>query len=335
MNGLTVPLIDISGFASGDPSARREAAGQVTRAVEEIGFFTITGHGIAEEVLTHTATELMAFFDLPQAAKLESINPSRNNNRGYVPFGQDFAAASQGTKTPPDRREAMAFGRFDVSDDPYYHHPDAGYAYETNIWPGGLGKFAPTIKRYYHSLEKLNTMLLRIFATALSLEETFFLDKFDKHASVLRAINYPVQDRLPLPGQLRCGEHSDFGSHTLLQIEDAPGGLQVLNRADQWVDVTPPPGSFVVNIGDLMMNWTNDRWLSNMHRVVNPPADTKTGTRRQTIAFFVQPNYDALIECIPTCQAPGEQAKHPPVTAWEYRHTRLSRTTVGHNQPRA
>ena len=332
MDGLTVPLIDISEFASGNPSTKRGIAEQVARAVEEIGFFTITGHGIANDVLSDTAAALAAFFDLPQTAKLESINPTRNNNRGYVPFGQDFAAASQGVKTPPDRREAMAFGRFDVSDDPYYRHPDAGYAYETNIWPSGLDKFAPTIRHYYRSLEKLNTLLLRIFATGLDLEETFLLDKFDKHASVLRAINYPVPDGPPLPGQLRCGEHSDFGSHTLLQIQDAPGGLQVLNRADRWVDVEPPPGSFVVNIGDLMMNWTNDRWFSNKHRVVNPPADS-TETRRQTIAFFVQPNYDALIECIPTCRASGEEPKHPPVKAWEYRHARLSRTTVGHNQP--
>ena len=167
MSGLTVPVIDISQFVSGQPSAKRKTAGEVARAVEDIGFFTITGHGIKKGELDDTATALAGFFDLPATAKLESINPTRNNNRGYVPVGQDFAAASQGVKTPPDRREAMAFGRFDVSDDPYYRHPDAGYAYETNIWPSGLGEFPATIKRYYRSLEKLNTLLLRIFATAL------------------------------------------------------------------------------------------------------------------------------------------------------------------------
>jgi len=95
--------------------------------------------------------------------------------------------------------------------------------------------------------------------------------------------------------------------------------------------VRPPAGSFVVNIGDLMMVWTNDRWLSNLHRVVNPPAGAGGGTRRQSIAFFVQPNYDARIACIPTCVVEGEAPRHAPVTAWEYRHAKLSRTAPARN----
>ena len=286
MSSLHVPVIDISDFSSGNPSARQQIAAKVARAVEDIGFLTIIGHGVAETLLQRTTSELATFFDRPKALKHESLNPTHNINRGYVPFGEEFTAASHGNKAPPDLREAFAFGRFDLPDDPYYRHPDAGYAYETNIWPTGLGSFESTIKRYYKSLEQLNTLLLRIFATGLDLEDSFFLDKFDKHASVLRAINYPEQASPPLAGQLRCGAHSDFGSHTLLHVLDAPGGLQVLNRAEQWVDVKPPAGSFVVNIGDLLMNWTNDRWLSNMHRVVNPPLDTGTSTRRQSIAFL-------------------------------------------------
>ena len=143
---------------------------------------------------------------------------------------------------------------------------------------------------------------------------------------MLRAINYPDQDPPPAPGQLRCGAHSDFGTHTLLQIDDAPGGLQARGRGGEWIDVSPPAGSFVVNIGDLLMVWTNDRWLSNLHRVVNPPAGLGAGTRRQSLAFFVQPNYDARIECIPTCLAPGETPRHAPVTAWQHRHAKLSKT---------
>ena len=335
MSGLDVPVIDISALSSGKTGARHEIAGQVAQAVQEIGFFTIIGHGVANQLLDQTTAELGAFFDQPQATKREALNPSRNINRGYVPFGEEFTAASHGNRAPPDLREALAFGRFDLPDDPYYSHPDAGYAYETNIWPAGLKSFKSTIESYYRALEQLNLRLLSLFATALELDETFFNDKFDKHASVLRAINYPEQEHPPLPGQLRCGAHSDFGSHTLLYVLDAPGSLQVLNHAGQWVDVKPPPGSFVINIGDLLMNWTNDRWLSNMHRVVNPPTDQNTGTQRQSIAFFVQPNYDALIDCIPTCRIAGKPPKHPPVRAWEYRHAKLSAMTVAANEPRA
>lgn len=147
--------------------------------------------------------------------------------------------------------------------------------------------------------------------------------------SILRAIDYPAQDSAPSPGQLRCGAHTDFGSHTLLMVDDAPGGLQVRDLSGRWVDVSPPPGSFVVNIGDLLMTWTNDRWLSNLHRVVNPPAGAAGAARRQSVAFFVQPNYDAVIECIESCRAPGEAARHEPVVAWRYRHAKLTRTTAG------
>ena len=333
MSVLNVPVIDISEFDDGTGKVKRRIADQVAHAVEDIGFLTVTGHGVTQSLLDDTTAALDGFFDQPMVTKRRSLNPSHNINRGYVPFGEEFTAASHGFKAPPDLREAIAFGRFDLPDHPYYRDPDAGYAYESNIWPQDLEGFEASVKDYYRSLETLNVLLLRIFATALNLDETFLLDKFDKHASVLRAINYPEQNQPPLAGQLRCGAHSDFGSHTLLHVVDAPGGLQVLNRAEQWVDVEPPAGSFVVNIGDLLMNWTNDRWLSNMHRVVNPPADSKGRTRRQSIAFFVQPNYDAVIECIPTCRVAGETAKHPPVKAWEYRHAKLSRMTVDANKP--
>ena len=330
MTAEQVPLIDISGFRAGDAAARRRIAGQVADAVERIGFFSLAGHGVEPALMRRMAGRFAAFFDLPEAAKRRHANPARNINRGYVPLGEEYVAASQGDAAPPDYREALAFGRFDLPDDPYYRRPEAGYAYEPNIWPDDIAGLAGTVREYYAALEGLNRRLLGVFAAALGIDAQYFLDRFDRHASVLRAINYPDQDPPPMPGQLRCGAHSDFGTHTLLQIDDAPGGLQALARDGSWVDVSPPSGSFVVNIGDLMMVWTNDRWLSNLHRVVNPPAG-EGGARRQSIAFFVQPNYDARIACIPTCLAPGETPRHAPVTAWEYRHAKLSRTAPAQN----
>ncbi len=330
MTAEQVPLIDISGFETGDAAARRRIAGAVAEAVEGIGFFSVAGHGVDPALMRRMAGRCAAFFDLPEPAKRRHANPARNINRGYVPLGDEFVAASQGDATPPDYREALAFGRFDLPDDPYYRRPEAAYAYEPNIWPDGVAGLGGTVREYYAALEGLNRRLLGIFAAALGIDAQYFLDRFDRHASVLRAINYPDQDEPPAPGQLRCGAHSDFGTHTLLQIDDAPGGLQARARDGSWVDVSPPSGSFVVNIGDLMMVWTNDRWLSNLHRVVNPP-EGAGGARRQSIAFFVQPNYDARIACIPTCLAAGEAPRHAPVTAWEYRHARLSRTAPAHN----
>jgi isopenicillin N synthase-like dioxygenase len=332
MSELGVPVVDISGFFTGNDATRSRVAREVAAAVEGIGFLTIVGHGVPENLMKDVSAAYRSFFDLPLEIKRKYVNRARNTNRGYVPFGDEFVASSHGAEAPPDWRETFAFGRFDVPENPYYTHANAGYAYEDNILPSEAAGMVATTKSFYRALEDLNLRMLKIFAAALDIEEAFFFDKFDKHASVLRAINYPDQDRPPEPGQLRCGAHSDFGTHTFLLIDDAPGGLQVLNRADEWVDIDPAPGSFVINIGDLMMTWTNDRWLSNLHRVANPPPDADGSARRQSIAFFVQPNYNALIECIETCLTPSEPAKHAPVIAWQHRHAKLNKTTIDENR---
>ena len=327
-----VSLIDISGFAWGDPAGRRRIATEVAEAVETIGFFAVSGHGVPVALMRETRDRLAAFFDLPDAVKAKYAGTANSKNRGYLPFGKDFVAASAGGTAPPDWRETFGFGRFDVPDgDPYYAHPSAAYAYQPNILPSEVEGLAQTARSYYAALEELNALLLAIFECALDLEAGFLQRHFDRHASILRAINYPEQNAPPAEGQLRCGAHTDFGSHTLLMVDDAPGGLQVRDLSGRWVDVSPPPGTYVVNIGDLLMTWTNDRWLSNFHRVVNPPRDASGRTRRQSVAFFVQPNYDAVIECIESCRVSGEPPKHPPVVAWQYRRAKLTRTTAGPN----
>jgi len=136
----------------------------------------------------------------------------------------------------------------------------------------------------------------------------------------IRLNYYPAQARLPTPGQLRAGAHTDYGGFTILSGEDVPGGLQVRTRDGRWVDVATTPTRFVVNIGDLLMRWTNDRWLSNMHRVVNPPAGD--GRPRLSIAFFNHPNYDVTIECLAS-QGP---ARHPPVRSGDYRDLKYAKT---------
>lgn len=136
---------------------------------------------------------------------------------------------------------------------------------------------------------------------------------------------YPPQTSPPLPGQLRRGAHTDFGSLTILYQDAAPGGLQVQTAVGDWRDVPPVGGSFVVNLGDLMAAWTNDRWVSTMHRVVNPSTDV-AATRRLSIAFFHQPNFDTIIECIPTCLAPGGRPRYEPVTSGQWLIDKLSKS---------
>ena len=138
----------------------------------------------------------------------------------------------------------------------------------------------------------------------------------------MRLNYYPAQAELPAPGQLRASAHTDYGGFTILSGEDVPGGLEVRTRGGRWIPVATTSHRFVVNIGDLLMRWTNDRWLSNLHRVTNPPVGRGPSRARLSIAFFNHPNYDALIECVPT---QGE-ARHPPVRSGEYRDLKYAKT---------
>ena len=137
----------------------------------------------------------------------------------------------------------------------------------------------------------------------------------------MRLNYYPPQTERPRNGQLRASAHTDYGGFTILSGEDAAGGLQVRGREGHWIDVKTTRDIFVVNIGDLLMRWTNDRWLSNLHRVINPK-DGGSGGSRLSIAFFNQPNYDTLIECLP----PLNPAKYSPVLSGEYRDLKYQKT---------
>lgn len=167
----------------------------------------------------------------------------------------------------------------------------------------------------------LAATLMRIFARAFALAEGFFDDKTDHHISRLRVRNSPTLSQPPAPGQIRAGAHSDDGSLTILATEDKPGGLQVCNAGGACRDVPIVPDSFIVNIGDLMARWSNDTWVSTLHRVVNPRADAGAEARRQSLVFFHNPNHDAEIASL----VPGA-ARHAPTTSGEYLRRRFAAT---------
>ena len=148
--------------------------------------------------------------------------------------------------------------------------------------------------------------LMAMFALALALPEDFFAAMIDRPISRLRVRNYPAPEPPPLPGQLRAGAHSDYGSLTILRTEDKPGGLQVLNRAGDWVDVPFASDGLIVNIGELMARWTNEQWKATLHRVVNPPEASGSASRRLSLVFFHNPNYDAPVEALPGTLGRGD-----------------------------
>ena len=320
-----VPVIDLSGAREGGPAARRLTAQAIDEACREIGFFAIVGHGVAEGLVDDVRRRAHAFFERPLGDKLAARHPVEGMNRGYHAAGREALATANDGEAPPDLKEYFHVGPVDVGDDPYYTQALGRRHFEPNVWPSGSPGFEATMSAYYRAMGGLVTSLMRLAALALDVDERFFDDKVDRSIGTMRLNYYPAQPTEPRPGQLRAGAHTDYGGFTILSGEDVPGGLQVRTRDGHWIDVHTSPMTFVVNIGDLLMRWTNDRWLSNLHRVVNPPAGDDARRARLSIAFFNHPNYDVLIECLPS-QGP---ARHPPVPSGEYRDTKYAKTGHG------
>lgn len=326
----SVPIIDVAGYHSGDSGLKRRIADQIDHACRSIGFLVVAGHGVPDRVIERAERATRAFFDLPTAIKSKYAHGGSNAYRGYYALEANAIAYSlDNREAPPDLLERYSIGRVDVDpSDPYYSRNEmARNAFAPNVWPDEVADFMPAMVDYYRAMDRLALTLMRLFALALQLDEHWFDDKVDKHMTHLVVQNYPDQERPPRPGQLRCGAHSDYGSLTILKTEDKPGGLEVRTAAGAWVPVSPVPGTFIINLGDLMAQWTNDRWVSTMHRVVNPPRDLMSGTRRQSLIFFHQPNYDALIECLPNCQENG-RAKYAPITSGEHLYMKVTKQVV-------
>jgi isopenicillin N synthase-like dioxygenase len=304
---MTVPVVDLREGAA-------EVAAQVGAACREVGFFQIVGHGLDPAVEADAWHAAAAFFALPLADKLAVTIPD-GDAYGYGPFRAERLAASLGDTTPPDLKETFSSGPAElptqVADD-----PAAAFVYSRTPWPAALPTMQSAFDAYYAALAELTTRVMAAMATALDLPYDWFEPYIDRHTSALRALHYPDLGGVPPePGQLRAGAHTDYGTLTLLRQDDAPGGLEVLAADGRWVPVPATEGAYVVNVGDALARWTNDRWRSTLHRVVTPPLAVDRDCSRQSMAFFHNANWDAVIECIPTCLGPGEPPRYPAVTA--------------------
>lgn len=324
-----VPVIDISDLRSDDVARRRAVGKEIDGACRDIGFFQITGHGMPDELVQAVYDSAKQFFALPLEEKRRVAQPNPMTARGYTAVGEQALGYNDDTSTPRDLHQKFDTGphRTDPAD-PYYALDEAGPHFVPNQWPDTPAGMQQAWETYYEAADELSALLMRGFALGLDLPEDFFADKIDKDISMLRAIHYPHQDAEPLPGQMRAGAHTDYGSLTIVRPEVAPGGLQVFTQDGDWVDVPVIPGALVVNIGDLMAQWTNDQWISTRHRVANPPRDVVADTERMSIVFFHQPNYDVVIEPLATCVPEGEQPRYAPVTSGEHLAAKVEKTFI-------
>ena len=227
--------------------------------------------------------------------------------------------------TPADHKEVYTFGPEDYPDDDYHTCQAAAPHWVRNLWPNVLPEFRPTVLEYWGALDALAHRLAVLFARALGLQDNYFSSRISDGPSQLRLIHYPPYTQDWERSQLRAGEHTDLGLFGILHSDsNNDGGLQVKTRSGSWHDA-PTFDGFIVNIGDAMMRWSNDRFRSTPHRVVNPARRPEGGggTSRMSIVYFPIPNYDVAID--PITQDPGDK-HYEPITMGEYRAQRFAST---------
>ena len=310
-----VPVIDLSPFRTGSPAQRGAVAAEIDDALCHVGFLGLAGHGVDPRLirsLTDLATE---FFALPVAAKM-TVHRRAGGDPGYYPLESSVLAQSLDEGSPPDLKEAFGVGPLDRPPLGLLGDPAVARWFPENRWPAEPAGFADVWHRYYRAMEVLSTTLLQAFALALRLPATYFEQHARHHTSTASVIHYPAQHVPPVAGQLRAGAHTDYGTFTVLHKAGAARGLQVRNRDGDWIDVSPPDGGFIVNIGDLMARWTNDRWISTMHRVVNPAGDDAR-TAEVSIPYFHQPDHDCVVTALPTEHSTAA-ARYAPVLAGDH-----------------
>ncbi|WP_172292187.1 isopenicillin N synthase family oxygenase [Pseudoruegeria sp. HB172150] len=298
-----IPILDWTDYET-DPDAFTSALGAACR---DTGFFLLSGHPVPDQLVSDVFTAADTFFSLPPSEKAPLSITKNPHNRGWSAQGSENL---DDTSDQVDQKEAYNVGLDLAEDDP---RVVAGEPFRgVNVWPD-LPGFRDTMLTYYDAALALGVALQQPIATDLGLPKDFFAQHFDQSLATLRVLTYPAATGAE--GEIGAGAHTDYGSVTLLMTDGEPG-LQVKPRGGDWTDVPHVPGAFVVNIGDLLMRWSNDIYVSTPHRVLPPKR------RRRSIAFFLDPNPDSVIRAIP---GSGE-AKYPPVTGADYLRYRLDAT---------
>ncbi len=311
-----VAAIDIAKALSGDPGELSKVGAEIDKACRDIGFFAIVGHGIDVGVIDRVVELARAFFRLDRAEKDLVAPPTQFDFRGYLGIDTTSLAATLGAESPPDLCESFNVSGFD---DPTVRSRATVAGYEAifreNLWPERPEGLRDAFEEYYRVLEELCRAMLPMLATALDLPPGWFDNKICDHTSLMLSNWYPpVPPAIP-KGQLRRGAHTDYGAFTVIWVEQIPG-LQICAEG-VWHDVHVAPDAFVVNLGDLMARWTNDRWVSTLHRVVVPDA-VDAARDRISVPFFFQPAFGAVIETIPTTINADHPARYEPVVAGEW-----------------
>ncbi|MFT6196688.1 MAG: isopenicillin N synthase-like dioxygenase [Nonlabens sp.] len=305
-----IPSVDLADFLSKDPKKKEKFINEIGAAYEGIGFVALKNHFLSDELVEQLYTEVEKFFQLPKATKVGYERPELGGQRGYVSFGKEHAKG----KKEGDLKEFWHFGQ-EVD-------PDANLeeVYPDNVVVKELPEFNNTGMQAYKMLEKTGIYVLRALSLHIGLKENYFDHWASNGNSILRPIHYPPITSEP-DNAVRAGAHGDINLITLLMGASAPG-LQVQNRAGEWLDAIAQEDELVINVGDMLQRHTNNKLKSTIHRVVNPPREL-WHTSRYSIPFFLHPRSDMKLDCLDECVDKEHPKQHEDITAGDFLHQRL------------
>lgn len=306
---MSIPSVDLADFLSGDIARKNDFVQKLGKAYEEVGFVAVKNHGVSDELIADLYKYVQEFFSLPLEKKRTYEIAGMAGQRGYTSFGTEHAKGSDA----PDLKEFFQYGQ--VARDNFKEEE-----YPANVKIVEVADFNKTFNDAYRGFEKSGTALLQAIALYLGLEEHYFDEFIFNGNSILRAIHYPPITHEPASA-IRAEQHEDINLITLL-VGASADGLEILSKQGEWVAVTSLPEQIVVNVGDMLQRFTNNKLISTTHRVVNPKREL-WHTSRFSIPFFLHPRMSMSLKCLDSCVDKSHPIAYEDATAGEYLDERL------------
>lgn len=304
----SIPVIDVG---SDTAEGKLRAAAEIHRACRETGFFYVSNHGVSPDLIAAQFAAAKTFFELPLDDKMALFMKKSPAGAGYEPVGGQVLDSQAGGKGVPDLKEGFRFGAELPAEHPWSLRRIRSYGH--NQWPDALPGFREQNLLYRDTIMALGERILELMALSLDLEQDWFKKFYQMPLGTVGLLKYQPQPANAAFNQIGAGAHTDWGGITVLAQDDI-GGLEVRNADGDWITAPPIPGTFVINLGDLMARWTNGLYNSNMHRVKN----NQSGKDRYSIPVFYSPNPDSVIEAIPTCVTEDNPKRFATCTAAEH-----------------
>ncbi|MEM7254458.1 MAG: 2OG-Fe(II) oxygenase family protein [Pseudomonadota bacterium] len=304
-----IPMLDARAYLADEHGALEALSRELQSALETVGFYYLTGHGVDDTLIADAFSQCRAFHAQPLARKLAL--KANEHNVGYMPLNGYVSRSSRVESAKKPNLVEAFFVKRDLAPD--HPHVLANIRYRcANQWPSEMPGFRETVVAYCDAMEALCKKLLPVYALALDLPAPFFDEAFSEPQYALRMSHYPPAEAGDAD-QYGVAPHTDSSFLTMLAPSELPG-LAICTPDGQWFDAPSIPGAFTVNSGDMLRRWTNHRFLSTAHRAIN----RNPGQDRYSIPFFFDATFDFPMACLPTCQDANNPPRYEPTTYTDY-----------------